>query len=139
MRFSLPALTSENRESELLFRQDIAIHGVFIMYKGFENIQTTPVNPGYATPEMYGAAGDGITDDSIAFQKAVDSGKVVVCTGRYKIAGVTLAPNTYIKGYNCALIPIYGNRGAASTMFCGKDLDTVVFDNLKFEGNLSCC
>lgn len=33
------------------------------------------------TPEMYGAVGDGATDDSAAFTKAILSGKKVVCDG----------------------------------------------------------
>lgn len=34
-------------------------------------------NP-FATPEMFGAAGDGVTDDTLAIQQAFDSGKNIV-------------------------------------------------------------
>ena len=35
----------------------------------------------YVTPEMYGAVGDGTTDDSTAFTNAILSGKKVICDG----------------------------------------------------------
>lgn len=44
---------------------------------------------GYVTPEMYGAVGDGETDDSTAFIAAVNSGYNVICkdNGNYLISG----------------------------------------------------
>lgn len=47
------------------------------------------------TPEDYGAAGDGETDDSVAFRAAVRSGKTVVCAGKYLIDGIS-APDVDI-------------------------------------------
>lgn len=44
----------------------------------------------YATPEMFGAAGDGVTDDTQAVQNAINSGRNVMLTGRYKISEVKL-------------------------------------------------
>lgn len=52
-----------------------------------------PVNPsgnssGAVTPQMYGAAGDGNTDDTEAIQSAIDSGKpVYLPQGEYRITG----------------------------------------------------
>lgn len=58
----------------------------------------------YVTPEMFGAIGDGVTDDSEAFRQAIETEKPIVCT--------------YGKKYNClteivtekTTINIIGNR-----------------------------
>ena len=39
----------------------------------------------YTTPEMFGAAGDGLTDDSKAIQDAIDTNKHVIMEGTYLI------------------------------------------------------
>ena len=39
----------------------------------------------FVTPEMYGAAGDGITDDSAAISSAIATGKCVLCDATYRI------------------------------------------------------
>lgn len=61
----------------------------------------------YVTPEMFGAVGDGVTDDSNAIQSAVNSGKTVIL-GRnktYKITDTILLPNNAnIVGDNTTII-----------------------------------
>lgn len=62
----------------------------------------------YVTPEMFGAKGDGVTDDTQAFQDALDSDKpVYIPAGTYLVSGVTIpnkcmvfgnGRNTIIKG-----------------------------------------
>ena len=51
-------------------------------------IQTDPLNVDtYATPQMYGAKADGVTDDTDAIQQAIDSGKsVYLSAGTYIIS-----------------------------------------------------
>ena len=42
---------------------------------------------GYATPQMYGAKGDGVTDDTEAFKKAFDSGqKIIIPQASYNLS-----------------------------------------------------
>ena len=67
------------------------------------------------TPEDYGAAGDGETDDSVAFRAAVRSGKTVVCAGKYLIEGI-LAPDVDIMMMQGA--KIMRKSGGADPFIC---------------------
>lgn len=52
----------------------------------------------YVTPEMYGAVGDGTTDDTAAVQSAVNSGKIVWGHGKtYLITSVTISNDCDIR------------------------------------------
>lgn len=66
---------------------------------------------GYVTPEMFGAKGDGVTDDTDAIQMAVDSGfkEVVLTAGRnyYVTRQINLKDDVTICGSG-TLSPIYG-------------------------------
>lgn len=49
----------------------------------------------YVTPQMYGAAGDGVTDDTNAIQSAIDSGSVVIMPrGTYLVTDTLTIPST---------------------------------------------
>ena len=47
----------------------------------------------YVTPEMYGAVGDGITDDSSAFEQAIQSGLPIVLKNKTYLVANTLKVN----------------------------------------------
>lgn len=52
--------------------------------------QTSSQEKTFVTPEMFGAAGDGVTDDSNAIQKAIDSGYPVLLSQKTYLIGSTL-------------------------------------------------
>lgn len=52
---------------------------------------------GYTFPKLYGAVGDGVTDDTDAFQRALNSKKkLYVPNGTYKITGTLTAYNSVV-------------------------------------------
>lgn len=50
----------------------------------------------YVTPEMYGAVGDGITDDVSAFSQVIATGKPILLTQKYYVsASITFTQSVY--------------------------------------------
>lgn len=93
----------------------------------------------YVTPEMYGAIGDGYTDDSVAIQQAIDTGKTVIFgTKKYKIENPIFISNdgqTFIgNGRNFQYkIPNLIISGNGSVDILAR---RVTFQNMVFQGDI---
>lgn len=46
---------------------------------------------GWSSPEAFGCVGDGVTDDTVNFRLAVNSGKPLLLIGKYAISGAVVA------------------------------------------------
>ena len=88
---------AKNEEAVNSLNEEIAAHGV--------------------TPQMFGAYGDGVNDDSDAIQVALDKGGVVYLpAGRYKITKtLTIGSNTVLMGAGDNSVIFLGDDGANLT------------------------
>ena len=65
----------------------------------------------FSTPADFNAANDGINDDTSAIQQCVDSGKIVILSGKYAIsAPINLKNDSVIIGNNCTIVPYTLNQ-----------------------------
>lgn len=79
-------------------------------------IQNDPLNAeSYATPQQFGAKGNGVTDDTEAIQQAIDSGKsVYLSAGEYRItAPLVITNKNYWNLHGEDAIIVYSGTGYA--------------------------
>lgn len=98
------------------------------------------------TPQDYGALGDGVTDDSAAFQKAVDSGfDVQIPSGCYRVGCVNITRPVSVVGMGDVRLkipdgielPAADFWTEATTVFLTRGVDNVKIENIHFDGNLA--
>lgn len=89
---------------------------------------------GYVTPELYGAKGDGNTDDSAAIQRALNSGMPVkFLTKTYGISSmIILPPNANLSGDGSVIKLLRENVDAKSMFYLYNNRD----NNIKFDVNM---
>lgn len=84
-----PEVTTTVQDGSLL---ESKIHPDFLLY----------IKKDYVTPEMFGAVGDGVTDDTEAFEKCVQANKPIICgfSKKYKFSRklVVLTNKFYFDG-----------------------------------------
>lgn len=104
-------------------------------YLGSKGVTTAPawISLEYVTPEMYGAVGDGTTDDQAAIQNAVNSGKRVFFGAKsYLLSStVSIPSNANITGSGSLSI-IKTTTAIISFTITGTNAH---ISNLKFLGN----
>lgn len=85
------------------------------------------------TPEMYGAKGDGIADDTNALQQCIKNGANIVLTGTYKIT----SPLSFYQRNNITIIGGKITRDANQTFntIVGDGASNIRLVNITLDGN----
>lgn len=90
---------------------------------------------GSVTPQMFGAVGDGVTDDSAAFQAAINaSNNVYVPAGTYRIENVKLKTNLVIRGEKNKTFIKTADSYEAKAFIYEKTVEFIEIRNLAFIG-----
>jgi parallel beta-helix repeat protein len=96
---------------------------------------------GAAAPSVteYGAKGDGVSDDTAAFQAAVDeaAGVLQVPAGTYVVGQVRVKKPIAIRGAGRTSAKIVRKAGSAGATFVVVDTHDVTFSDMAFEGGMA--
>ena len=96
--------------------------------EGFFNKESFTVMQGFVTPEMFGAKGDGVCDDSAALQLAINAGKPVLLGQKtYLCSNVILKDNTIITGTKESVLKFSKPEKCIS----GENIEGVTIENIK--------
>lgn len=93
------------------------------------------------TPQMFGAEGDGSTDDTTAMQAAIDSGfPVLIPTGEYIISQITIPTNSMIRGMSMfgharSKLTHKAAETGAMIVWPGTAVNSVMISSLALQGN----
>lgn len=96
----------------------------------------------FSSPQMFGAVGDGKTNDTKAIQKAIDNSKFVYLPeGVYSVEQLKVKTDTFIMGCNatikCLPVSSTGNDATIIAEFTDGKIENVNIEGVVFEGNRS--
>lgn len=99
--------------------------------------QWLPLSNGKLTPKSFGATGNGSTDDTVAFQKALDNcgSYLFVTGGTYILDGVTFPENTRLEGENSELCILKLKASSVNKIISQALEDNVKIENVSFDLN----
>lgn len=93
-------------------------------------------------PRMYGAAGDGTTDDTAALQAAIDAGELYLPVGlTFYVTSLAVGPTTYSSTAQNAPFRVSGGGtllqvpSTASPVLVIEDCENVVVEDITIDGN----
>lgn len=109
------------------------VDGSLTLPKFAESLKLVTVKD-YVTPEMYGAEGDGVTDDTAAVQDAIDSGaSTVLLTKTYLLTDELVpASGQQIVGFPGSKL-LWDDVPAATSLITGSSLSDISFVNVNFD------
>lgn len=95
-----------------------------------QELEELAVMEPYVTPEMYGAVGDGVTNDTTAIMSAIDSGKLVMFrpSATYLVGQVLISDksNVFIEGNNATLLMPYSGSNNRTILGIVNSSDVTV-------------
>lgn len=106
-------------------------------------LYATLINEKYVTPEMYGAYGDGVHDDSTAIQTAINSNKVIELSPKTYICFSLLSENPLVihgnnatlKRPNLSIEPYNYTETQMRSVNTIRIYNDVKLDNINFDNN----
>lgn len=111
-----------------------------VIARAFENLKAgyqathDAVAALHVTPEMYGAIGDGVADDTEALQMAIDNASSVVSLGNktYYVSGTLfLKSNISIVGQGAKIFRA-SSAGVVANTFRGVDIKNITIEGIEF-------